>query len=362
MMKTRHNIHFEDANDMSAVDTETVDLMITSPPYPMIEMWDEMFSSRDDKIKQAFQEGDGMQAYRRMHEDLNRVWAEVNRVLKPGGIACVNIGDATRKIGGAFQLFPNHVKITDFFQTHGFTVLPCILWRKQTNAPNKFMGSGMLPPNAYVTLEHEYILLFRKGKKRRTFKPKAERRYTSVYFWEERNNWFSDLWEDIKGVPQDLSNSQLRDRAAAFPITLPYRLINMFSIYGDTVLDPFWGTGTTSLAAMAAARNSIGYELKSEFMEIFEKDASKIKEITKSLNSRRLRQHVDFVNERKQQGKEPNYAARHYDFSVVTKREGNILFRSVKSTTKANSSYIVEHEKFTPSLDNIYRSQTRLLS
>jgi len=143
---------------MKEVDSESVNLIVTSPPYPMIEMWDDQFSSSNPEIKEALQNGDGSKAYDLMHEELSKVWAEVNRVLVGGGIACINIGDATRKVNGAFQLYANHSKITGYFEKMGFQVLPLILWRKETNKPNKYMGSGMLPPSAYVTLEHEYIL------------------------------------------------------------------------------------------------------------------------------------------------------------------------------------------------------------
>ena len=118
------------------------------------------------------------------------------------------------------------------------------------------MGSGMLPPNAYVTLEHEYVLLFRNGKRSREFEPGSERRYESAYFCEERNEWFSDLWEGVRGELRALAGDESCDRSAAYPFEIPYRLTCMYSVYGDTVLDPFWRTGTGSLATMVAGRNS----------------------------------------------------------------------------------------------------------
>ena len=118
--------------------------------------------------------GNGRVAFALMHELLDAVWLECNRVVKPGGIACVNIGDATRTLDGDFQLYSNHSRILSSFLGQGFAALPDILWRKQTNAPNKFMGSGMLPVGAYVTYEHEYILVLRKGR-RRTFTTAAEK-------------------------------------------------------------------------------------------------------------------------------------------------------------------------------------------
>ena len=130
------------------------------------------------------------------------------------------------------------------------------------------MGSGMLPAGAYVTLEHEYILILRKGSKRE-FKLDAQKqnRRESAFFWEERNAWFSDVWMDLKGTSQNLGNRTARLRSAAFPFDLPYRLLNMFSVKGDTVVDPFLGIGTTMWAAMAAGRNCIGYEIEARLRD-----------------------------------------------------------------------------------------------
>lgn len=345
-MKTSHDIYFKDARDLGDINADSVDLMITSPPYPMIEMWDPVFSSLNAEIQEALQHEAGNTAFRLMHQELNKVWKEVSRVLQPGGIACVNIGDATRKIGDHFQLYPNHVAVTRFFQEHDFSVLPPILWRKQTNAPNKFMGSGVLPPNAYVTLEHEHILIFRKGTDPREFKPKSKQRYQSAYFWEERNTWFSDVWTDIKGASQVLNDSDLRERAAAFPVELPYRLMNMYSVFDDTVLDPFWGTGTTTLAAMASARNSIGYEIDPAFLNVFQNDVKEAKKVTNAMNARRIQKHIELVEKRKKQGKKPKYSASNYDFQVVTKQERDILFRTIKKINRNDTRFVVQHKKY----------------
>jgi len=132
----------------------------------MIEMWDEIFSKQKPSIGKALRRKDGNQAFELMNRELDRVWKEVYRVLKDGGFACINIGNATRKIGEEFRLYSNHSRILEYCLKLGFSSLPEILWRKQTNAPNKFMGSGMLPAGAYVTLEHEHILVLRKGNKR----------------------------------------------------------------------------------------------------------------------------------------------------------------------------------------------------
>ncbi|MEM2907478.1 MAG: DNA methyltransferase, partial [Candidatus Odinarchaeota archaeon] len=160
-METRHILLFQDSRNLNNIDSESVDLIVTSPPYPMIGMWDSLFSSLNSKISNALEAGNSELAFELMHKELEKVWVESYRVLKPGGLACIVIGDATRTVNREFQMFPSHAKITSYCLSLGFKALPVIIWRKQTNAPNKFMGSGMLPPGAYVTLEHEYILLFR---------------------------------------------------------------------------------------------------------------------------------------------------------------------------------------------------------
>lgn len=350
-MKTTHSVYFKNSMDMSEIESNSIDLIITSPPYPMIEMWDILFSSQDNEIKKALNQENGKLAFDLMHEKLNLVWKESIRVLKDGGIICVNIGDATRKIGNTFQLFPNHIKISYFFRNNGCIELPMILWRKPTNSPTKFMGSGMLPSNAYVTLEHEYILIFRKGKAKRKFKPKSERRYNSAFFWEERNKWFSDIWNDVKGVSQNIQNNRdLRTRSGAYPLKLPYRLINMFSVYEDVVLDPFWGTGTTSLAAMILARSSFGYEMNSEFKKIFHQNVKNIKNLASKINQRRLDSHVRFIQEYSKEN-EIKYESKHYNFPVITSQETNILLYFIKNIKMNNEKYSLIHEQYIKNMD-----------
>jgi site-specific DNA-methyltransferase (cytosine-N4-specific) len=278
--ETWHRIYLSDSRKMEEVDSESVHLMITSPPYPMIEIWDNQFRQLDDRINKLWQEMENEKDIVRkeklvnkifdlMHENLMQVWKETYRVLVPGGIACINIGDATRSINGIFRLFPNHVKIIENCEKIGFITLPFILWKKPTTKPKykgkgAFLGSGMLPPNAYVTQDCEFILIFRKGEPRK-FKPHDPLRYASKYTKEERNQWFTQIWE-LVGTKQTLS--KVERRVAAFPDEIPRRLIRMFSIIGDTVLDPFLGTGTTTKVAIELKRNSIGYEIDKQFKEI----------------------------------------------------------------------------------------------
>ncbi|MFX0007367.1 MAG: DNA-methyltransferase [Promethearchaeota archaeon] len=334
---------------MSELESNSIDLIITSPPYPMIEMWDPLFSSLNNEIKHTLENGDGKRAFDLMHQELDKVWAEVTRVLKVGGILCINVGDATRKIGKSFQLFPNHIKIANTFLAKNYIQLPGVLWRKPTNSPNKFMGSGMLPPNAYVTLEHEYILIFRKGENIRNIKPKLKNRYYSAFFWEERNKWFSDIWDDIRGISQTLnfnSNNQieLRERSASYPLEIPYRLINMFSLFEDIILDPFWGTGTTSIAAMISGRNSIGYELKSEFKDVFKKNIETIKELNNDINNDRINQHLDFIEKYKKNSKVLKYNSVFYKFPVVTKQEVQLVLYSIKDYSEEGNIFHLNYQ------------------
>lgn len=342
--KTNHKIIINAADKMQQVEDSSVALVVTSPPYPMIEMWDEIMSKQNLQIKSALDNNDGLLAFELMHLELDKVWAEVNRVLIPGGFACINIGDSTRTINGNFSLYPNHSRIITAFQKLGIPNLPNIIWRKQTNAPNKFMGSGMLPSGAYVTLEHEWILIFRKGGKRE-FKTDSEklRRKESSFFWEERNSWFSDLW-DLKGTKQKINNSETRKRSAAFPFEIPYRLINMYSLQDDTILDPFLGTGTTTLAAIASKRNSIGYEIDTMFENIIiENIKNTSNDFLNSFNLNRLEQHKAFVTERNfdSKKKEIKHFNKNLNISVMTSQETDIKFSYVKEVEKKCPTEIV---------------------
>ena len=324
-MKTIHRLFFSDSSCMNQVPDSSVDLVVTSPPYPMIEMWDSTFAESYPEIASALENNKGTAACLRMHDQLNKTWTEVIRVLKEGGTVCINIGDATRKIGDRFSLYPNHSFIVNYFINSGLFMLPSITWRKQSNKPNKFMGSGMMPPNAYITLEHEYILIFRKGAPRNFTPEEKERRYRSSYFWEERNLWFNDIWEDVKGTGQKLTNNQseeeIRDRSAAFPFEIPSRLIHMFSIQGDTVLDPFLGTGTTTLAAIASGRSSIGYEHDENFYPVIRPLILNSPGFCREYTEQRLNAHARFINQRREAGKVNRYTSEEYGFDVVTRQE-----------------------------------------
>lgn len=340
---TKHEILNIDSSNMGNIKDNSIQLIVTSPPYPMIEMWDELFFSQNPEIKLDLENGNTFDAYQKMHIILNKVWDECDRVLENNGFICINIGDATRTINGNFQLFSNHSNIIKYFENKGYSVLPDIVWRKQSNSPNKFMGSGMYPAGAYVTFEHEHILVFRKGEKRTFNNREKIARHQSAYFWEERNVWFSDLW-DIKGVSQTLIRKGIgRERNASYPFEIPYRLVNMYSVKGDTVLDPFSGLATTSYACMVSQRNSIGCEIDSEIASL---SIERLNRTTDEINNRisnRLKKHMDFIDSLENEKKMNCYTNIYHNFLVKTKQEKEIQIQKIKNIKVDKNSILCEY-------------------
>lgn len=339
---TRHQLVQGDARLDWPVPASSVELVLTSPPYPMIQMWDGAFSGMDPDIASLLESGNSGQAFDRMHDQLDLVWARAFSALCPGGFLVVNIGDATRSVGGQFSLYPNHARVISGCRSIGFSVLPGIVWRKQTNAPNKFMGSGMLPGGAYVTLEHEHILIFRKGGKR-SFSSAADRqhRLESALFWEERNQWFSDVWWDIKGARQSFArtgsageNANRRERSAAFPLAFAHRLVSMFSLKGDTVVDPFVGTGTTMLAALVNARHSLGIEIESALIAGIQQNLTGAVPLAKDIITARLEAHQAFLAQRAEAAV-PKHFNHHYGFAVITRQERELRFEVLREVRRA---------------------------
>ena len=317
-LETSHRIIIGDARQMEDVGNESIDLVVTSPPYPMIQMWDDLFSAADPAVAHALKQSDTRLAFGRMHRLLDEVWDEIIRVLTPGGIVCINIGDATRSFGGHFQLFANHAAIISSLSAKGLSQLPTIIWHKTTNAPNKFMGSGMLPPGAYVTLEHEYILIFRKG----------------------GNTWFSDVWMGLQGVVQGMDNGGSRQRSAAFPLELPYRLICMFSLKGQKVLDPFLGTGTTMLAAMCTARESVGYESDNGLQPAILERVTSTPQLANQIIHERLEAHTRFVIERTRTKGDLKYRNRFYGFPVMTRQEEDLYLDPLRHVQYQSGDHV----------------------
>lgn len=346
---TTHHVYNINSSNMSEIKNNSVDLVITSPPYPMIEMWDELFSLQNPSIAEELKNGNGDSAFVQMHDILNSVWNECDRVLRENGFICINIGDATRTIGNSFRLFSNHTKVIDFFQKKGYSVLPDIHWRKQSNSPNKFMGSGMYPAGAYVTYEHEYILIFRKGSKRIFKGTEKQLRQKSAFFWEERNIWFSDLWE-VKGVSQVINDTtSTRNRNASFPFEIPYRLVNMYSIEGDTVLDPFVGFGTTSIACMVSNRNSIGIEVDPKIVNLALRNMDVNIDSTNEVIHNRIKNHIAFIESLSDDKKAKCYNNIPHGFLVKTRQEKDIEINQLSSIIRIPDGYKCEYKKYNPS-------------
>ena len=214
----------------------------------------------------------------------------------------------------------------------------------QPMLPNKFMGSGMYPPCAYVTYEHEYILVFRKGGNRKFTNAEKSIRHNSAYFWEERNIWFSDIWE-LNGTMQRLKKGASRARSAAFPFELAYRLINMYSMKYDLVYDPFSGTGTVARAAMASERNSISIDIDTNLCE--QATFESVQSITE-LNlytMDRISRHKEFINNLPLEKKEKLYDNVNHSFKVKTRQETEILITSLSSIRFADNEIVCAYEK-----------------
>jgi hypothetical protein len=186
-------------------------------------------------------------------------------------------------------------------------------------------------------------------------------RQQSAFFWEERNQWFSDLWE-IRGTNQKLDTKNSRERSGAYPFEIPYRLINMYSVKGDIVLDPFLGTGTTSLAAMALGRNSIGYEVDENLSEtIFDNLESKNINILNELIKERLNAHIQFV-EKKILNSDTDFKHfnEHYSFPVMTSQETSLIFNFIEDISKLNEQIVVNYSD-TPQLTFGYINSQKTL-
>jgi DNA modification methylase len=251
-MKTRHKIIFGDSRNMGKTTDESVHLVVTSPPYWQLKDY-----------------GNGNQigyndTYEEYINNLNLVWSECHRVLHNGCRLCINIGDqfARSVYYGRYKIIPIRTEIIKFCETIGFDYMGAIIWQKVTTCNTSggatIMGSYPFPRNGILKLDYEFILLFKKNGK----PPKAsqEMKLKSKLTNEEWNSYFAGHW-NFAGEKQDR-------HLAMFPVELPKRLIKMFSYVGDTVLDPFLGSGTTTLAARNLNRNSIGYEINHDFLPL----------------------------------------------------------------------------------------------
>jgi len=251
-MKTWHKIIVGDSRQMKEVSDESVHLIITSPPYWQLKDY-----------------GNGKQigfndTYEEYINNLNLVWNECHRVLHKGCRLCVNIGDqfARSVYYGRYKVIPIRTEIIKFCESVGFDYMGAIIWQKVTTCHTTggatVMGSFPYPRSGILKLDYEFILIFKKygNQPKVSHEVKEQSKLTQ----EEWNQYFTGHW-NFPGEKQD-------KHLAMFPEELPRRFIKMFSFVGDTVLDPFLGSGTTSFAAKNLNRSSIGYEINEDFLPI----------------------------------------------------------------------------------------------
>jgi len=240
---------------MTELEDQSVDLVITSPPY---------WQLKDYGIENQIGYNDSYEEY---INNLNLVWKECFRVLSNGSRLCVNIGDqfARAVYYGRYKVIPIRTEIIKFCEAIGFDYMGAIIWQKKTTSNTtggaSLMGSYPFPKNGILSIDYEFILIFKKlGTPK---KPTKEIKEQSKITKEEWKEYFQGHW-NFGGAKQD-------GHIAMFPEELPKRLIKMFSFVGDNILDPFLGSGTTSLAARNLSRNSVGYEMNPEFIPFIER-------------------------------------------------------------------------------------------
>lgn len=252
--ETHHLLVQGDARDLSFLNDESVHLVVTSPPYWKLKRY------RDHP-----QQLGHVQDYESFVCELSKVWKECFRLLVPGGrLVCV-VGDVclSRRSHGRHVVVPLHADIAVSCRHIGFDNLNPIIWHKIANATyevnngTKFLGKPY-EPNAIIKNDIEFILMQRKPRGYR--KPTLEQRRLSMISKQDYDEWFRQFW--------NISGASTREHPAPFPLELASRLVRMFSFFGDTVLDPFCGTGTTMLAAINADRNSIGVEIDPVYSEM----------------------------------------------------------------------------------------------
>lgn len=253
---THHTLCHNDSRNI-LVPAESVQLVVTSPPYWTLKQY------RDS----AGQLGH-VEDYEEFLRELDLIWEKCYESLVPGGrLVCV-VGDvclSRKKNNGRHTVVPLHASIQEHCRQIGYDNLAPIIWHKIANAAYEAEGNGggflgkPYEPNGVIKNDIEFILMERKPGGYR--QPSLSTRLLSVITEANHREWFQQIWTGITGA-------STRNHPAPYPVELVTRLIRMFSFVGDTVLDPFLGTGTTTIAAMQCGRNSIGYEVDEKYFEM----------------------------------------------------------------------------------------------
>ena len=268
---TTHNLFQADARRLSFIEDDSLHLIVTSPPYWTLKKYKE----NDNQLGEV-------EDYEQFLKELNKVWQHCYRVLVPGGrLVCV-VGDvclSRRKNNGRHTVMPLHASIQENCRKIGFDNLAPIIWYKIANVQYEANGNGAgflgkpYEPNGVIKNDIEFILMERKHGSYR--KPSVSTRVLSLISNEKHKQWFQQIWSGVTGA-------STKNHPAPYPEELAERLIRMFSFVGDTVLDPFMGTGTTTIAAAKWGRNSIGIEIEPRYFELAE---NRIHKATSSLFS-----------------------------------------------------------------------------
>jgi DNA modification methylase len=260
--RTEHRLHLGDARDLSWIPNGSVHLIVTSPPYWTLKKYEENKNQLGE-----------IEDYNAFLDELDKVWRECARVLAPGGRICCVVGDVCiPRRQGRHLVMPLHADIMVRARSLGLDALTPILWFKIANGVTEAKGNGSgfygkpYQPGAIIKNDAEYILFLRKGGEYRS--PSPTQKALSMLRKDEMKSWLRSAWFDIKG------ESTRRGHPAPYPEALAERLVKLFSFAGDTVLDPFAGTGTTSLAAVTTGRNSISNEIETAYLKIAEQRLS----------------------------------------------------------------------------------------
>jgi DNA modification methylase len=267
---TSHSIYRGDARDMSGLEPQSVQLVLTSPPYWTLKEY------RDSEGQLGHVED-----YDQFLQELDKVWKQCFQALVPGGRLICVVGDvclSRRENGGRHTVVPLHSSIQEHCRKLGFDNLAPIIWHKISNASYEVEGGSTFlgkpyEPNSVIKNDIEFILMERKPGGYRT--PDLPTKVLSVISAENHKKWFQQIWSGVTGA-------STKQHPAPYPLELAERLVRMFSFVGDTVLDPFIGTGTTTVAAAKWGRNSIGFEIDPHYYKMAQK---RISEETSSLFS-----------------------------------------------------------------------------